>query len=400
MAAGYAACSEEPAALLVAGTNRASSTKRAVSGAGRGAVDVEPLRVDDYAELAQSKLPVDVWGYVQGGSGVEWTIAENRAAFDRVVVRPRVLVDVKQCDPATVLLGRPIPTPIGVAPMAYHRLVHPDGELATAVAAGEVGGPFVVSIFASQTLADIAKDANGPLWLQLYWLRQRDALVELVRRAESTGFDALVLTVDAPQVARRLRDVRNAFALPDRIRAVNLDLPVMASSHAAVVGTSAIERHSREEFDATITWSDLAWLRERTILPLVLKGILTAEDARLAVDHGVDAVVVSNHGGRQLDGAVPSLDALPEVAAAVAGRIPVLLDGGIRCGTDIFKAVALGAGAVLIGRPVLWGLAQGGAAGASAVLRLLRDEFVDCMALAGRPSTADIGPSAVRVRSY
>jgi len=369
-----------------------------VDEAGRGAADVEPLRVDDYAELAQSNLSVAVWGYVQGGSGVEWTIAENRAAFDRVVVRPRVLVDVKQCDPATVLLGTPISSPIGVAPMAYHRLVHPDGELATAAAAAEVGGPFVVSIFASQTLADIAKDATGPLWLQLYWLRRRDALVDVIHKAESHGFGALVLTVDAPQVARRLRDVRNAFAVPDRIHAVNLDLPLTASSHRGSPNTSAIERHSREEFDATITWSDLAWLRERTILPLVLKGILTAEDARLAVDHGVDAIVVSNHGGRQFDGAIPSLDALPEVVAAVEDRIPVLLDGGIRCGTDIFKALAVGASTVLIGRPVLWGLAQGGAAGAAAVLRLLRDELVDCMALAGRPTIGDIGPSAVRVR--
>src|SRR5882757_5582522 len=175
----------------------------------RRATDVEPLRVDDYAESAQSRLPVDVWGYVQGGSGVEWTIAENRAAFDRVVVRPRVLVDVKQCDPGTVLLGAPIPTPIGVAPMAYHRLVHPDGELATALAAGDVGGPFVVSIFASQTLADIAKNATGPLWLQVYWLRRRDALIDLIHRAEAAGFGALVLTVDTPKVARRLRDVRN-----------------------------------------------------------------------------------------------------------------------------------------------------------------------------------------------
>jgi 4-hydroxymandelate oxidase len=360
---------------------------------------VEPLRVDDYAELAQSRLPVDVWGYVQGGSGAEWTIAENRAAFDRVVVRPRVLVDVKQCDPGTALLGTPITTPIGVAPMAYHRLVHPDGELATAAAAGEVGGPFVVSIFASQTLADIAKDATGPLWLQVYWLRRRDALVELVGRAESTGFGALVLTVDTPQVARRLRDMRNSFTIPDRIHAVNLDLPVMASTHQATAGTSAIERHSREEFDPTITWPDLAWLRERTMLPLVLKGILTAEDARLAVDHGVDAIVVSNHGGRQLDGAVPTLEALPEVVAAVNGRIPVLMDGGIRCGTDVFKALALGASTVLIGRPVLWGLAHSGAPGAAAVLRLLRDELVDCMRLAGRPTIADIDPSAVRIRA-
>lgn len=360
---------------------------------------MEPLRVDDYAESAQSRLPVDVWGYVQGGSGVEWTIAENRAAFDRVVVRPRVLVDVKQCDPGTVLLGAPIPTPIGVAPMAYHRLVHPDGELATALAAGEVGGPFVVSIFASQTLTDIAKNATGPLWLQVYWLRRRDALVDLIHRAESTGFSALVLTVDTPQVGRRLRDMRNSFTVPDRARAVNLDLPMMASTHQAAKGTSAIERHSREEFDPTITWSDLSWLRERTTLPLILKGILTAEDARLAVDHGVDGIAVSNHGGRQLDGAIPSLEALPEVVAAAAGRVPVLLDGGIRCGTDVFKALALGASTVLIGRPVLWGLAHDGATGAAAVLRLLRDELVDCMRLAGRPSIADIDPSAVRIRS-
>jgi 4-hydroxymandelate oxidase len=360
---------------------------------------VEPLRVDDYAELAQSALPADVWGYVQGGSGVEWTIAENRAAFDRVVVRPRVLVDVARADPGTMLLGAPVASPIGVAPMAYHRLVHPDGELATAAAAGEVGGPFVVSIFASQTLTDIAKNATGPLWLQLYWLRQRQALVELVGRAESAGFAALVLTVDAPRVARRLRDVRNSFTVPSGVRAVNLDLPVTASSHESAAGSSAIERHSREEFDPTITWSDLAWLRERTILPLVLKGILTAEDAGLAVEHGVDAIVVSNHGGRQLDGAIPSIEALPEIVAAVEGRIPVLLDGGIRCGTDIFKALALGASTVLIGRPVLWGLAHGGAPGATAVLRMLHDELVACMTLAGRPTIADIGPSAVRVRS-
>jgi 4-hydroxymandelate oxidase len=360
---------------------------------------VEPLRVEDYAELAQSKVPADVWGYVQGGSGVEWTIAENRAAFDRVVVRPRVLVDVKQCDPGTVLLGAPITTPIGVAPMAYHRLLHPDGELATATAAGEVGGPFVVSIFASQTLTDIAKNATAPLWLQVYWLRHRDALVDLIHRAEAAGFGALVLTVDTPKVARRLRDVRNSFTVPSHSQAANVDLEVMASTQQETAGTSAIERHSREQFDQTITWSNLAWLREQTTLPLLLKGILTAEDAQLAVDHGIDAIVVSNHGGRQLDGAVPSLEALPEVVAAVDGRIPVLMDGGIRCGTDVFKALALGASTVLIGRPVLWGLAHDGAEGAAAVLRLLRNELVDCMTLAGRPTIADIDPSAVRIRA-
>jgi 4-hydroxymandelate oxidase len=354
--------------------------------------------VDDYAESAQSSMTEEAWGYVQGGSGAEWTIAENRAAFDRVVVRPRVLVDVERCDLETTLLGSSLSVPIGVAPMAYHRLAHSDGELATATAAGDIGGPFVVSIFASQTVADIAKVASGPLWLQVYWLRQRDALVGLVRRAEQAGFAALVLTVDAPKVARRLRDIRNSFTVPDGVRAVNLEDAVTASIHQTSAGASAIELHSREQFDPRITWADLAWLRERTTLPLVIKGILTAEDARLAVEHGADAVGVSNHGGRQLDGAIASLDALPEVVDAVDGRIPVLLDGGIRSGTDIFKGLALGASAVLIGRPVLWGLAHDGAAGATSVLRMLRDELVDCMILAGRPTLADIDSSAVRVR--
>jgi 4-hydroxymandelate oxidase len=341
----------------------------------------------------------DAWGYVQGGSGAEWTIAENRAAFDRVVVRPRVLVDVERCDLSTTLLGASIAAPIGVAPMAYHRLAHSDGEAATAVAAGEIGGPFVVSIFASTPLADIAAAASAPLWLQIYWLRRRDALIALVRRAEQAGFGALVLTVDAPKVARRLRDIRNSFTVPEGVRAVNLADSVTESIHESRSGTSAIEKHSQEQFDPTITWSDLAWLRERTALPLVIKGILTAEDARLAIEHGVDAIGVSNHGGRQLDGAIASLDALPEVVDVIDGRVPVLLDGGIRSGTDIFKGLALGASAVLIGRPVLWGLAHDGAAGAGAVLRMLRDELVDCMTLAGRPSLADIDPTAVLVRS-
>jgi 4-hydroxymandelate oxidase len=358
---------------------------------------VQPLRVDDYAESAQSTLSADVWGYVQGGSGVEWTIAENRAAFDRIVLRPRVLVDVETCDTTTSLLGVEIGAPIGIAPMAYHRLVHDDGEVGTAQALAGIGGPFVVSIFASRTLADIAEHATGPLWLQLYWLRRRDQLLGLVRRAEEAGFDALVLTVDAPKVARRLRDIRNSFTVPDHVRAVNLDESATATTHRVDVGTSAIERHSRERFDPTITWSDLAWLRERTSLPLVLKGILTEEDARLAIDHGLDAVAVSNHGGRQLDGATASIAALPEVVAAVDGRLPVLVDGGVRSGTDVFRALASGASTVLVGRPVLWGLATDGAAGAAAVLGLLRDELVDCMTLAGRPTVASIDATAVRV---
>jgi 4-hydroxymandelate oxidase len=359
----------------------------------------QPPQVDDYAGLARSALPADVWGYVEGGGGAEWTLEANRAAYRRVALRPRVLVDVSHCDVTTTLLGVPLDLPIGIAPMAYHRLAHPDGEVATALAAGEAGALFVVSIFATRTVEEIAKAATGPLWLQLYWLRQRGIVAELAQRAEAAGYRALVLTVDTPRVARRLRDIRNSFTLPEHAQAVNVDASIMAASHAPAAGSSAIQRHSLEQFDSSITWADLPWLREQTALPLVLKGIVTAEDARRAVEAGVDAIVVSNHGGRQLDGSVASLEALPEVVAAVPDRVPVLLDGGVRSGADAFKALALGARVVLVGRPLLWGLAHSGAAGAAAVLRLLRDELEECMALAGRPTVAEIDASAVRVRA-
>jgi 4-hydroxymandelate oxidase len=352
--------------------------------------------IGDFEAAARDRLAPEVWDYLAGGSGAETTLAANVTAFDRLLLRPRVLVDVSRCDPSTELLGAGLPAPIGVAPMAYHRLAHPDGEVATAAAAG--GLLFVVSIFASRRLAEIAAAATGPLWLQLYWLRERRVLVELIRQAEELGFGAIVLTADTPRVGRRLRDLRNGFAVPPGIEAVNVDPAVMASAGQSQPGVSAIERHSREQFDPAASWADLAWLREQTSLPVVLKGVLTAEDARLAVSHGMAAVVVSNHGGRQVDGAPASLDALPEVVDAVAGDCPVLVDGGIRGGTDVLKALALGARAVLVGRPVLWGLAGGGAGGASEVLRLLTTELADAMALCGRPRLADVDASLVSFR--
>ena len=349
-----------------------------------------------WADAARTVLPADVWGYLQGGAGAERTLRANRAAYDRVALLPRFLVDVSAVSLSTSVFGVEWAVPFGVAPMAYHRLVHPDGEVATAAAG--LGGAFVSSMFASRRFADVAAATTGPHWLQLYWLRNRDALAEVVARAEDAGFGALVLTVDAPRVADRPRDSRSAFALPDDVRAVNVDPAVMDSAYTATAGTSAIRVHSQQRFDASITWADLPWLRERTRLPLLLKGILTGHDARLAVEHGVDGVVVSNHGGRQLDAAVPSLDALPAVVAAVPAGYPVLVDGGVRRGSDVFAALALGARAVLVGRPVLWGLAASGRSGAAAVLQLLRDQLEECMVLAGRPSVAAIDRTAVAVR--
>jgi 4-hydroxymandelate oxidase len=356
---------------------------------------LEALEPADFERAARARLPAETWDFVQGGSGAERTLAANRAQFEQARLRPRTMVDVSTTDQRLTLLGSPLSTPIRIAPVAYHQLVHPEGETATARAAGRAGALMVAGIFASRTLESIAGAATGPLWLQLYWLRRRDALAALVERAEAAGFRALVLTVDAPRIGRRLRDARNGFAVPAHIRAVNLDPSLMAASHRADAGSSGIAGHAKEQFDPTLTWADLAWLRERSSLPIVLKGILTAEDARLAAEHGVDAVVVSNHGGRQLDGALPTLSALPEVVAAVPPDLPVLLDGGVRTGTDVALAVALGARAVLIGRPVLWGLAADGENGVARVLDLLKSELDDALALLGRPRLADLDPTAV-----
>ncbi|MBK3570872.1 alpha-hydroxy acid oxidase [Streptomyces sp. MBT62] len=349
----------------------------------------------DFEQAAQARLPSHVWDFIAGGSGTGSMLTANRRTLDRIRLRPRVLTDVSRVDTATTLLGDPVSAPVGIAPMAYHQLAHPEGEVAAARAAGKAGVLLTVSMFASRTLADIAAAASGPLWLQLYWLRHRDALLDLIRRAEETGFRALVLTVDAPRMARRPRDERNGFAVPEGIRAVNLDETLMSASYGGRAGHSAVARHAREQFDASVGWADLAWLRERTSLPLVLKGILTAEDALLAVEHGVSAVLVSNHGGRQLDFAQPAFAALPEIVDAVDGRIQVLVDGSVRYGADVVKALCLGADAALLGRPLLWGLADSGDEGATAVLRTLLDEVEETMALMGASGIGSLSRAGV-----
>jgi 4-hydroxymandelate oxidase len=356
---------------------------------------VSLVSVEDYERLARDRLSADVWDFIGGGGGAERTLAANLGAFDRVRLRPRVMIDVSNIATGTTLLGSTLAAPLGVAPTAYHQLAHPEAEVGTAMGAGKAGALYVVGMFASRTIEDIAAAATGPLWLQLYWLRQRDALAALIARAENAGYQALVLTVDAPVIGRRLRDLRNGFAVDPDVAAANLDPALMVSTHRRRAGESAIATHAVETFDPSLSWADLTWIRERTRLPLVLKGVLTAEDASTALDCGVDAIIVSNHGGRQLDGAPASLPALAEVIGAVGDRLPVLCDGGVRRGTDVFAALALGARVVLLGRPVLWALTVDGAAGVATMLGLLREELAHTMALAGRPTLPDIDATAV-----
>ena len=353
----------------------------------------EILQVSDFAAAAKARLAASTWDYVEGGSGSELTIAANRAAFEQVRIAPRFLVDVSVCDASTKILGAPVPSPIGIAPTAYQTLIHPDGEVG--MAAGAAGNLCVVSFFATRTIEEIAAAATGPLWLQLYWLERRAALADMVARAEGAGFQAIVLTVDAPRIGQRFRDARNGFAIPAEMRAINLDSALTDTVHESVAGRSALAVQADRTFDLTVTWADLAWLRGLTALPLVIKGILTARDADLAVEAGAQGVIVSNHGGRQVDGAVAALHALPGIVAAVAGRATVLVDGGIRSGRDVFIALALGADAVLVGRPSMWALAAGGASAVDRLMHMIHDELTHLMAVAGRPRLTDITADAL-----
>ncbi|MBO4209035.1 alpha-hydroxy acid oxidase [Micromonospora echinofusca] len=344
----------------------------------------------DLAELARRVLPAAVYDFVAGGSGAETTLAGNRAALDRVAVLPRVLTGTADPDLSARLPGGVAALPVAAAPMAYQRLVHPDGELALARASAAAGVPFVASTLSSYPIEEIAAVA-GPLWFQLYWLRDRSLVRALLARAEAAGATAMMVTVDVPLMARRLRDVRNAFTLPETVVAANLTRDLAAGlaagpddrAHLAATGVSAVAAHTADVFAPALTWQDIEWLRGQTDLPLVVKGLLDPRDAALAVEAGADAVVVSNHGGRQFDGAPPSIVALPAVVDAVAGRAQVLLDSGVASGTDVLRALAGGAAGVLVGRPLLWALAAGGERGARRAFDLLRAELSDALTLAG-----------------
>ncbi|MET8626207.1 alpha-hydroxy acid oxidase [Kitasatospora sp. NPDC004669] len=348
----------------------------------------EPLTLAEVEAAAVGLLSADVRDFIAGGSGAETSLAANRTALDEVFLVPRVLRDVSDRTTATELLGTRAAAPLAVAPVAYHRLAHPEGELAAARAAAEAGVPFTAATLSSYPIEEITA-TGATTWFQLYWLRDRGQRLDLVRRAEAAGCTALVLTVDVPWMGRRLRDIRNGFTLPPEVTAANLTEAADSAAHRGAPG-SAVAVHTALSFAPTLTWADVEELRGLTRLPLVLKGVLDPEDAALAARCGADAVVVSNHGGRQLDGAVPAVHLLGEVRAAVGGSgCQVFVDGGIRSGVDVLRCLALGADAALVGRPVLWGLAAAAEAGVARVLDLLTAEFDDALGLAGCTSPAE-----------
>jgi 4-hydroxymandelate oxidase len=352
-----------------------------------------PATLDALEEVARENLSEAAYNYYAGGAEDEVTLQANRAAFGRFFLRPRVLVDVGEVDLSVELLGERLSMPVLVAPTAFQRLAHPEGERATARAARAAGTLLVASTLSTTTIEDTAAAAPGPLWFQLYVFRQREITRALVERAEAAGCTALCLTVTVPVQGNRHRDNRTRFRLPPELEMANFS--GLRQAILPEAAGSGLDAFIGREFDPTLTWGAVEWLRSITRLPILLKGVVTPEDAALAVEHGVDGVIVSNHGGRQLDCAEPTLLALPRVADAVGGRIPVLMDGGVRRGTDVAKALALGACAVLIGRPVLWGLAVGGQAGVERVLEALRAELRRTLALLGRPSVAALDGSAI-----
>ena len=355
------------------------------------------LNLAEIEAAARERLGAMAYGYYVGGANDEVTVRENRLAFERMALRYHVLVDVSRRSMKTTVLGEEIDLPVLIAPTAFQRLACDDGEVATARAAAAARTIMILSTAATCPIEDVAA-VPGPKWFQLYVYSDRGLTKALIDRAEASGMKAIVLTVDAPVLGRRERDLRNRFHLPDGIRLANVpssgSVPV-PTGH----GESGLANHFASGIDPALTWRDVEWLRSITRLPVLIKGIVRGDDARRAVGHGAAGIIVSNHGGRQLDTAIASIRALPEVAEAVAGQAEVYLDGGIRRGTDVIKALALGARAVLIGRPVVWGLAVNGEEGARRVLRLLRDEIDLAMALCGCPTIGDISRDLVAVSS-
>lgn len=350
--------------------------------------------VGDYESLSRDRVTEQTWAYLAGGAADEWTLRENCAAFQRLSLRTSVLRDLSGGNTRLTLFGRTFASPIFLAPVAYQKLFHPNGEMATALAASAAQTCMVVSTQASVSLEEIARQATAPLWFQLYFQPDRGFTADLVRRAEAAGYHALVVTVDAPVSGIRNCEQRAGFSLPAGVDAVNLRGMRAPFPQGDKVGEGILL--GGQLLASAPTWNDIGWLRSLTRLPILIKGIMTAEDAQRAIGETADGIIVSNHGGRTLDTQPSTIDVLPEIVEAVAGRVPVLLDSGIRRGSDVFKALALGATAVLAGRPYIYGLAAAGAVGVAHVINILRAELEVTMVLTGCRDLAAIDPSRIR----
>ncbi|WP_462137401.1 alpha-hydroxy acid oxidase [Candidatus Mycalebacterium sp.] len=346
------------------------------------------ININDFHRKAKEKLPQMFYDYYASGAHDEITLADNREAYNRIKLRYRVMVDVSERDMSVDILGSKASMPILVAPTAFHGLASPEAECATARATDKAETLMILSTLSNTTLEDVKKETAAPLFFQLYVYRDRAATEELVRRAEAADYKAIVVTVDAPILGTRERDVRNDFQLPEGLTIKN-----MSAAHIEKMSGetgSGLGNYFASSIDPSLSWKDIAWLGGITKLPVLVKGVVHPEDAKLALENGAAGVVVSNHGGRQLDTSPATIDALPDIAEAMDGKGTLLVDGGVRRGTDVFKALALGADAVLVGRPVLWGLAADGGEGVRQILEILRTEFDKAMMLCGFCSVDEI----------
>ncbi|XP_072030736.1 2-Hydroxyacid oxidase 1-like [Amphiura filiformis] len=360
--------------------------------------------VDDYEKKAGQLLPKFAFDFYAGGADDQQTLQDNKEAFTRFRLRPRLMRDVSNRDMSTTILGHHLPHPIAIGPSSFHKMAHPDGEIATVKGAAMTSTPMCVAGSGSnetlENIAEAVKESTTPLWIQFFIYRDRQIYERLIKRAEKAGYRALFITVDLPCTSKRRLDIRNQFNLPSNLSPANIAGELDCQQLYTKGKGSGLANFANTHCDPSVTWEDIKWLRSITRLPIVLKGILTAEDAREAVKYGVNGILVSNHGGRQLDGVLATIDALSEVVEAVRGsNVEVYLDGGVTKGTDVLKALALGAKAVFIARPVLWGLACDGQEGVKKVLDILKDELSLAMALSGCTSIEDISRDILQRQS-
>ncbi|KAF9886791.1 hypothetical protein FE257_011168 [Aspergillus nanangensis] len=373
--------------------------------------DSEPATLAELETIASTRLPQKVWQFYADGADEQRTTRRNTSVYDEILLRPRVLRDVRNIDTSTTIFGKRYEVPIAVAPSAYQKLAHPNGEIAVARACHNVGSNFTLSSNATTSLEDVIhalppRDVRYPApWFQLYFVYSRTITQRLIERAEKAGYEALVLTVDTVVMGNRLHEHKVPLQLPPELALANLTTikgggsskgRLLSLAKTAADARKVFEEHSDYLVDASLKWNEvIPWLRSHTSMKLILKGIMTAEDAECALKAGVDAIIVSNHGGRQLDGVPPTLEVLPEIVDIVRGRIPVLFDGGIRHGSHVFKALALGADLCLIGRSALWGLTYDGQRGVEAVFHILERELWRTMSLVGASSLKQISKSMV-----